>query len=143
MEAAIYGIPAIAVSLDTHDLPDFEKAAAYARHITPTVAKKGLPELTLLNVNVPHTEQIKGVKFTRQGRRRYHDELVTRQGPSGRSYYWIGGERPTGDSEVVDTDIWAVANGYISITPIRLDMTATILIGEVSRWGLDSIEGLF
>ncbi len=136
MEAAIFGVPAVAISLDSYTEPAFEEAAAFAAYLAPIVARRGLPELTLLNVNVP-LGTIKGVKVTRQGRRRYHDVLVRRIDPMGRPYYWIGGEAPTGDTEEVGTDVWAVANGYISITPIRLDMTDHELMREVESWALE------
>jgi 5'-nucleotidase len=135
MEAAIYGVPAIAVSSTSYTEPAFEPAAAFAARIAPIVLEKHLPDLTLLNVNVP-TGAIKGVRVTRQGRRRYHDELVERIDPVGTPYYWIGGERPTGDVEEVGTDVWAVEQGYISVTPIRLDMTARTLLATVESWGL-------
>ncbi len=138
MEAVLYGVPAIAISLDSFTEPAFEQAAAFAAHLTPLVLEKGLPELTLLNVNVP-LGAIKGVCITRQGRRRYHDTLVERIDPMGRPYYWIGGERPTGDTDEVGTDVWAVANGYASITPIRLDMTARDFMGSLQTWHLEDI----
>jgi 5'-nucleotidase len=139
MEAALYKLPAVAFSLDSHDEPAFQQAAAFARRLAPIVAERGLPELTLLNVNIPHGP-VQGVKVTRQGRRVYHDRLVQRVDPSGRPYYWIGGERPTGDYETEGTDLWAVAQGYISVTPIRLDMTAHRFIDTVKGWGLTQDE---
>lgn len=138
MEAALYGLPAIAFSLDSRMEPAFEAAAAFACWLTPIVAERGLPERTLLNVNVPHTPQITGVHVTRQGRRHYHDELIRRVDPTGRPYYWIGGEKPTGDTTETGTDIWAVANGAISVTPIRLDMTHPTLASTIKGWGLES-----
>lgn len=136
MEAAIYGLPAIAVSLDSFTEPEFEKAAEFARKLTPVVYERGLPELTLLNVNVPYGP-VRGVRVTRQGRRRYHDELVKREDPTGTPYYWIGGGRPTGDVEETGTDVWAVANGYISITPIHLNLTAHKFQQELDDWKLE------
>ena len=135
MEAAISGIPAIAMSMDSHTEPAFEEAAAFAAKITPLVFQHGLPRLTLLNVNVPLGKP-KGVKVTRQGHRIYLDELVERIDPMGRPYYWIGGDRPTGDIEEVGTDVWAIAQGYISITPIRLDMTDMEFVKTVEGWNL-------
>jgi 5'-nucleotidase len=136
MEAVICGVPAMAVSLDSYTEPSFDQAAAFAAQLTPLVLEKGLPELTLLNVNVP-LGPARGVSITRQGRRIYHDRLIERIDPMGRPYYWIGGERPTGDAEEVGTDIWALAQGYISVTPIRLDMTDQDFMKEVEGWGLD------
>lgn len=139
MEAAMFEVPAIAVSLDTYGEPNFEEAARFVARLTPFALERGLPDLTLLNVNVPAGE-IKGVRVTRQGRRRYHDELVERIDPMGRPYYWIGGDRPTGDIEEVGTDVWAVAEGYISITPIRLDMTARLFHEKMQDWQLEDWE---
>lgn len=139
MEAVLFGIPAVAISLDTFDEADFTASAAFARQFVPFVLAHELPELTLLNVNVPNTP-VKGVRVTRQGRRRYHDELVERFDPMGVPYYWIGGDRPTGDVEETGTDIWAVANGFVSVTPIHLDLTAHGFMPEVEGWGLDEWE---
>lgn len=135
MEATIFGLPAIAISLDSRSDPDFGAAAQFTAWLTPTVLAAGLPELTLLNVNMP-AGKAKGIEITRQGRRRYHDCLISRIDPTGRPYYWIGGDRPTGDTEEVGTDVWAVAQGYISISPIRLDMTDHNLIPDIKAWGL-------
>ena len=135
MEAVIFGIPAIAVSLDSYTEEVFDAAAAFAARIAPIVKQQGLPELTLLNVNVP-AEPIKGVRITRQGHRIYHDKLIERVDPLGKPYYWIGGERPTGDTEEEGTDVWALAQGYISITPIRLDMTDKACMKLVEGWNL-------
>lgn len=139
MEAVLFGVPAIAISLDSYTEPEFEQAARFARQLTPIVLEKGLPELTLLNVNVPYG-QVKGVRVTRQGRRRYHDQLIERMDPNGRPYYWIGGGRPTGDTEDTGTDVWAVAQGYISVTPIWLDLTAHPFESEMIGWGLETSE---
>jgi 5'-nucleotidase len=135
MEAVICGVPAIAISLDSYTEPTFDQTAAFAARLTPLVFEKGLPELTLLNVNVP-LRPARGVRITRQGRRIYHDRLIERIDPMGRPYYWIGGDRPTGDAEEVGTDIWALAQGYISVTPIRMDMTNQDFMKEVDGWGL-------
>lgn len=136
MEAVIFGVPAIAVSLDSYTEQNFKAAAAFAARLAPMVAAKGLPEMTLLNVNVPCRDGFKGVKITRQGRRLYHDELVSRIDPMGRPYYWIGGDRPTGDTAEKGTDLWAIAKGYISITPIHLDMTKKKFMKELGDWDI-------
>jgi len=135
MEAAIAGLPAIAVSLDTFENPDFGPAAEFAVRLAPIVLRRGLPPLTLLNVNVP-AAPIKGLKITRQGHRIYRDRLVERQDPEGRPYYWIGGERPGGHVEEIGTDVWAVAQGYISMTPIRMDMTDPMMLADLGGWEL-------
>ena len=89
----------------------------------------------LLSVNVPYLpyEEIRGVRATRQGLRIYRDELVRREDPRGRPYYWIGGEAPSGKIEE-GTDIGALHDGYVSVTPIQLDLTAHPLIPAVQDW---------
>ncbi len=142
MEGAIGGIPAIAISLQVAEGEHYETAAAFAAHLARLVLRRGLPAETVLNVNVPDRSQaaIRGVKITRGGRRIYRDKLIRRLDPQGRPYYWIGGLPPTGIEEE-GTDIWAVANGYISITPLQLDLTAHTLISDLRRWEWEGWEG--
>lgn len=136
MEGAIWGVPSIAVSLDAYGGGDFAGAAEVALRVARQVVEHGLPPLTLLNVNVPNLprDQIVGIRVTRQGQRVYRDELVQRLDPRGVPYYWLGGERPGGDSEEEGTDVWAVAHGYVSVTPITMDMTNHAAIGAVKNW---------
>ncbi len=139
MEAAIFGIPAFAVSLDSYDQQRFSHGARFAAQLAPVVYEHGLPEFSLLNVNIPLDEP-RGVKITRQGRRHYYDELITRLDPAGRPYYWIGNKKPPGgDTEMVGTDVWAVANGYISITPIKLDMTHGTMLPDLNAWQIPTL----
>jgi 5'-nucleotidase len=131
MEGMIMGIPSVAVSLVT-DYTDngdyhksasrFETAAEYAGEISRKILKKGLPKDTLLNINVPDTEKINGVKITRQGKLAYDDAIRELSDPRGRTCYWIGGGIPLWESGE-KTDLEAVRNGYISITPVHLDLT--------------------
>jgi 5'-nucleotidase len=139
MEAAIYGLPAIAVSLDSYVAHDFDFAAEVAAWVVRMVSEKGLPSGAFLNVNVPYRarEEVAGVAVTRLGRRVYHDLLIEREDPRGRPYYWIGGEPPSGHEDE-GTDIWAVAHGYVSITPVHLDMTAHGLVSELEGWDLSA-----
>lgn len=92
--------------------------------IVVTVLHLRLTEQTLLNVNVPYPplEQIKGIRFTRQGLRVYHDKVDRRIDPRNRPYYWIIGDVPTGVPEL-SSDIGALADGYVSVAPIQLDLT--------------------
>ncbi|MCC6904784.1 MAG: 5'/3'-nucleotidase SurE [Anaerolineae bacterium] len=136
MEACIMGVPAIAFSLDQYSDFDFNHAARFAARLVPVFARQVFPPLTLLNVNVPAGVP-KGVKITRQGKRLYYDTLIDRVDPSGRPYYWIGGGVPGGVYDDPGTDLWAVNQGYISVTPIELDMTAHNLIAAIGGWGLD------
>jgi 5'-nucleotidase len=142
MEAAISGIPAVAFSLDTptdfEGKKDFSAATAIAKTVIQKVMKNDIAHNTLLNVNIPYLplDEIKGTRITRLGLRVYRNELVRRDDPFGHPYFWIGGEAPTGVVEE-GTDIGAMNDGYVSITPVHLDMTAHDLMTEVSTWGWD------
>lgn len=139
MEAVIFGIPALAVSLDSYQSHDFAYAAQFAARLVKFVLERGLPPNTFLNVNVPAVPQaeIADVKITRLGKRVYSDKLVERQDPRGRNYYWIGGEPPGGVPEE-GTDIWALANNHVSVTPLHLDMTEYQMMEQLRRWGLEA-----
>jgi 5'-nucleotidase len=134
MEAVVDGVPAMAVSFGARQ-GDFSYTARFAAGLATLVLEKGLPPGTLLNVNVPAlpAEKVRGVEITRLGKRVYRDSLVERKDPYGRNYYWIGGQPPTGVAEE-GTDIWAIANNYISITPIHLDLTEYSLLEELKGW---------
>ena len=126
MEGTLLGIPSIAVSLVSrdHKQADFGAAAEFARRLAATLLRGEIPADTLLNVNVPDlpAAEIKGFALTRQGKRRYSDAIVEKVDPRGRKYYWIGGE----SLDFVDaegTDFNATSRGYISVTPLHLDLT--------------------
>jgi 5'-nucleotidase len=99
------------------------------------VFSEGLPEGVFLNVNVPYLteDQLKGYMITRQGLRVYHDALDARRDPRGHPYYWIGGAFPTG-IEAEGTDFGAIKAGYVSISPLQLDLTAGKAAEEMSKW---------
>lgn len=141
MEAAISGIPGIAFSLDapeSHQGPlDFLPAALAAAQIVEQVMERPFPSGLLLNVNIPYgpEEERRGIAITRQGLRVYRDALVERSDPRGRSYFWIGGEAPTGVLEP-GTDFWALSEGFVSVTPLQLDLTADEHIRTLDSWDL-------
>jgi 5'-nucleotidase len=122
VEGTMYGIPSLAVSLAGEAPYDFTRAAEVAAQLAGMILKQGLPKDTLLNANVPAAAVIKGMKVTRQGRRLWDNAIQETRDPWGRKHYWIGGGTPSPDSGE-DTDVYAVANGYISVTPIHLDLT--------------------
>jgi 5'-nucleotidase len=137
-EAAIFGIPSIAFSLaDRIPHADYDAAATIARQITALTMQNSLPQHTILNVNIPHVPlaEIKGYQITRQGLRHYLDVLDKRIDPYGKPYYWIGGQEPAGDVNTEGTDIWAVHHGYVSITPVHLDLTRHGFINDLNTWG--------
>lgn len=139
MEAAIWNTPGIAVSLDSPEnhvgVLDYSTAAKAGRMVCEKVFKESLDKNTLLNVNVPYLpfEKLKGFCVTRQGLRIYRDELVRRIDPRGKPYYWIGGDVPTGIPEK-ETDFGALKEGWVSITPLELDLTAYQSIERLKQW---------
>ncbi len=137
MEAVIAGIPAIAVSLDSFESQLYEVAAAFAARLATRLLSEPTEKPLLLNVNVPAlpADEIKGVQITRLGQRLYRDELVRRSDPRGRSYYWIGGDPPEGVPEE-GTDIGALSLGYISVTPVALDLTDRAGLETLRQWDL-------
>lgn len=142
-EAIIAHKPAIAFSsLDHAHDGDYTAAAAVAHQLVALGVYRNLPPLTLLNVNIPALplDQIKGFRIVRQGLRQYNDELITRIDPYGQPYYWIGGTAPTGDTTEEGTDLWATHNGYVSLTPIHLDMTNYAVMDEMQAWGLERLQ---
>jgi 5'-nucleotidase len=128
MEAAIGGVPGVAFSLHTpeeaQDSPNFEPAARVAYRIVSSLIESELVSHLLLNVNIPYlpVDQIKGILITRQGLRVYRDRLDERLDPRGKPYYWIGGDAPTAIPDE-GTDFGALEQGYVSITPLHLDLT--------------------
>jgi 5'-nucleotidase len=139
MEAAIGNVAGIAVSLDAPEffsgVLDYSTAALAARRVAERLVQQSLPKNILLNVNVPYlpVADLKGYRISRQGLRIYRDELVRREDPRGRPYYWIGGEAPTGVDEE-GTDFGDLKAGYVSITPIQLDLTAHALVKTLQGW---------
>ena len=139
MEAAIGGVYGVAVSLDAPEFHngtlDYSTAAQVARLVTYKLMKHELPKNILLNVNVPYLsfDEFKGYRVSRQGLRIYRDELIRREDPRGRPYYWIGGEAPTGVPDG-GTDFGDLQAGYVSITPIQLDLTAHEQLEQMRKW---------
>ena len=133
MEGVICGIPSMAVSLATHkDISGsiFEMAGDFTAKLAELVIKKGLPGDTLLNVNIPPVERPLGVKFTYQGSKRYKPKILKRFDPSGEPYYWLDASFVDNDKD--GSDLTAIREGYISITPVRVDMTDYKNLEEIS-----------
>ncbi len=131
IEGTLLGIRSIAVSLATdykngNGLSSYskelEEAARFAKETALKVLGKGLPQDTLLNINVPAADKIKGMKITKQGKRVYDSSIQELKDPRGRECYWIGGGEPQWEPGG-NTDLEAVHSGYISVTPVHLDLT--------------------
>lgn len=139
MEAAVHGFPAIAFSLDSSTVNgnsyNYSEAAAWAKIIVGVAKNQTFAPQSILNVNIPSLpkEKIKGFQITRLGQRVYHDRLEKRTDPRGKDYYWMLGQDPTGIPQG-GTDVGALAENYISITPIHLDMTAYHWMQNVMDW---------
>lgn len=133
MEGLIEGIPSVAFSLTSYSSKDFSGAANFAKVLVEQLAQKPLPDSILFNVNIPAVEssQIKGVKFTRQGVRRYVDVFDKRIDPRGKTYYWLTGEvledvePPVSFNlpENIPIDVRVIKDNYISITPLHYNLT--------------------
>lgn len=137
VEAALFGIAAVAVSVAAFTDIHWEPAAEFAAGLAQEVVRHGLPRDTILNVNVPNrpAAEILGVEVTRQSSRRYVSRLEKRADPRGRDYYWLTGQAESRE-EAPGTDTWAVTEGWISVTPLRVDMTHEALRPVIQSWNL-------
>lgn len=129
MEGTILGIPSIAISMA--DGGDFKVAADVARLVATRVLVEGLTPRTLLNVNLPATPP-KGIRFVQLGHRAESEKIVEQTDPRGRTHYWIGG--PPKWEALEGTDLGAVHEGYVSITPVHLDLTNHRALAQMGDW---------
>lgn len=121
IEGIINGIPAIAISLASYEYRDFSYSGKLIRELVSGLVND-LPRRTLLNINMPPGAP-RGIKVTRLGHRRYINIFDKRIDPRGRVYFWMAGEPFDLDEDDPDTDVWAIREGYISITPVHFDLT--------------------
>ena len=142
IEAAMVGKPSVAVSVASWDKDiHWEPVAKFAAQVARRLLTQPLPPHTILNINAPNLpqSQLTGVAVTTQGRRQYVDRIETRQDPAGRPYYWLGGslaEEAAGAES--GSDVRAVSDGKISLTPIHLDLTAYSLLPSLKEWDYDN-----
>lgn len=124
VEGAMHGIPSIAVSLATYGTASFDTAARYCRELIQQIKDGIFPDFSLLNINVPAVDwkEIRGVSITRLGWIEYENAFEKRTDPHGRTYYWMAGT-PAAIHHAEDTDVFALQNHRISITPIHFDLT--------------------
>jgi 5'-nucleotidase len=142
MEGVRVGVPAVAVSFDTasdrSEVPDYTTAAEFAaRFARFLLDRQELPKNIVLNVNVPYTPVGRKLesRVTSLGGEAYSNYLVTGKDPQGRNYYWVSGDPLTkGSTEAESTDIGAISAGFVSITPIHLDMTEHSLLEPLGAW---------
>lgn len=138
IEGTMSGIPSIAVSLASFEVGDYEPAARFALWLANRMPQWTLPPKTLLNVNVPEGTHA-GVRITRLGGRRYEDVFEARTDLRGKSYYWLSGT-PLPSEEEHDSDVRAVHEHFISVTPIHYDLTHYAMIPPLQDWGLSLPE---
>jgi 5'-nucleotidase len=131
MEATLLGVPAIAVSL--LDGGDFAEAGMVARLLAMRVLVEGIARKTLINVNVP-PQTPRGIRLTRLGHRVYSDKIVEHTDPRGRTHYWIGGGAPAWE-ELDGTDMGAIHDGFVAVTPVHLDLTNHAALARLAEWG--------
>jgi len=122
IEGTMYSIPSMAISVAGEPPYDFRSAIKIARYMARKIMHNSLPKNTLLNINVPSGNSYKSIKVTRQGRRLWQNAIRETLDSGGNKHYWIGGGTAVPDLEK-DTDVHAIANGHVSITPIQLDLT--------------------
>lgn len=138
MEATVIGVPSVALSYTGDDFETLDDWQPLLEgFLGQILARNPFPSHTLLNVNLPagHPDEVKGVKVTSLGQRKYDDSITRALDPKGKEYYWIGGGISAW-AGVEDADFRAVQDGYISVTPLHLDITDYTTMEEIRRWQL-------
>jgi 5'-nucleotidase len=141
LEATILGVTGIAFSLVARENYDFTHAATFAAGIVRKVLAEGLPDGTLLNINMPPGE-LRGVRVTRQGIKNARPIITEKIDPRGKAYYWIG-EEVFPEDTVEGTDYYAIKQGMVSVTPMRSDMTDHRSLVELQDWNSLKPDGNF
>lgn len=135
VEAAIESIPSAGFSLLDYRIDaDFTGAKKYVRVIVEKMLSSKLDKHTVLNVNIPSVapELLKGFKICRQAYAKYEEDFIERNDPHGRHYYWLTGEFVNFDKGK-DTDVWALANNYVSVVPVQFDLTNYVLKARLEK----------
>ena len=141
VEGAIESIPSVGFSLDDFSYDaDFSPLKPIVQAVAKQVLANGLPLGTLLNVNFPKAEKIKGIKICRQANAKWAEEFDERQDPYKRNYYWLTGVFQNND-QGEDTDVYALEHGFASVVPVQFDMTAHHAIQTLNTWNFDVQEG--
>ena len=131
------GVPSIAFSLCNYDADaDFSATSRIIKIITGRVLEEGLPKNVCLNVNFPNIKEFCGVKVCRMCNGIWENEVVKQRHPRGYDNYWMVGEFRDTEPDAEDTDEWALANGYVAITPTTIDITAYQAMDKIREWGI-------
>jgi len=137
IEGALEGTPSIGFSLCDYAMEaDFEQAEKFVSKIIEESLKNKMPKGVCLNVNIPKLKEadFKGIKVVRQARANWVERFEERKDPYGRDYYWLTGEFVNFEPESLDTDEWALANGYISLVPTQADLTAHSALANLKHF---------
>lgn len=137
MEATVLGIPAVALSYCGAFPEELEGCEELVTSVLRSLVQRDFPEDTLFNVNLPAIppSEVRGIRVTSLGRRRYADSITRANDPSGKEYFWIGGGVVEWRGPE-DSDFQAVADGYVSVTPLHLDLTNYKLLQDIRAWDL-------
>lgn len=140
MEGRYLGTPAIAISMVGETIQHYQTAAVIAKQLVLQLRQNPLPFKTILNVNVPNLplDKIKGIQVTRLGTRHSAEPIVKEYDPRGHAIYWVGPSGPEADAGP-GTDFFAVSQGFVSITPLQLDLTHYKAFEQISTW-MDGIK---
>lgn len=136
IEGCLYGINSVGFSLnDFSSNANFDTVTGSLRKIMDRLAENPLPRGVCLNVNFPScaSEEIKGIRVCRQAAGNWQEEFDKRKDPMGKTYYWLTGVFLNQEPESEDTDEWALANGYVSVVPVSVDMTAHAYIDDMRK----------
>lgn len=139
MEATVLGVPAVAFSYCGAFPEELEGCQDLVASVLRSILSQGdFPEDTLFNVNLPAIDpsEVRGIRVTKLGRRRYADSITRANDPSGKEYFWIGGGVVEWRGPA-DSDFQAVADGYVSVTPLHLDLTNHGLLEDIRAWDLE------
>ena len=134
-EGAIKGIPSIAFSLcDYEEDANFEPMTDIVRTLVEKILKEGMPKMTCLNVNFPKVTNFAGLKVCRMGYGSWINEVVKERHPHGYDYYWMTGKYRNDEPDATDNDRWALANGYVCVTPTQMDVTSYKTLEQMKGW---------
>ncbi len=135
IEGCIFGIPSIGFSVDNHSAnANFEGTIKVARILSKQVLENGLPQGICLNVNVPHTGDVKGIKICHQTKGKWVKEFLRSKDGAGREVFWLTGEFLNAELENELSDEWAISQGYAAVVPVKIDMTAYEMVSALKDW---------
>jgi 5'-nucleotidase len=135
IEGAVFKIPSVGFSLLDHDLnADFSYTKKYIHAITKQVLDEGLPAGTCLNVNIPKGNSLKGVRACRQTSGQWVNEFRQSKDGANKEIYWLTGNFENDEPQDEMTDEWALANGYVSVVPVKVDMTNHEHLSMIKAW---------